>query len=156
MCMKSVNITTMFVEDDLCRVAEGIVSERQLLKLRAEKNSNNEYTVNLNVVTFLNAMSSDEDPQLENVYDIMWTFGCLKEDKFDNTNIGLTIFDTAKCKMFNEKVSIRQFTNERRKLVFNHYIIDTLGTYYLKVYIKKANTEQSWQIQSINSIEICE
>ncbi|MBQ4572143.1 MAG: hypothetical protein IJA80_02550 [Clostridia bacterium] len=153
--MKSVNITTMFVEDDLSNIAEGIVSDRQVFKIKAEKN-NNEKSVNLRIVTFLNAMSSNEDPFLENVYDIMWTLGCVKDGEFDNTNIGTTIFDTAKCKIKNEKVSARQFTNERRKLILNHYVIDTLGTYYLKVYIKKANTELPWEIQSINSIEICE
>ena len=156
MCMKSVNITTVFVEDDLSNIAEGIVFDRQISRIKAEKNNNGENTVKLNIVTLLNAMSSDEDPDLTNVYDIMWTFGCLKDDEFYNQNIGFTVFDTAKCKINNEKVSLRQFTNERRKLVLNHFVIDTLGTYYLKVYIKKADTEQKWQIQYINSIEICE
>lgn len=154
--MKSVNVTTMFVEDDLSNIAEGYVSDRQIFKIKAEKNSNGEHTIKLNIVTFLNAMSSDEDNNLSNRYEIMWTFGCLENNSFENKVLGTTYFDTAKEKKYHEAVSTRQFTNERRKLVVDHYVIENLGTYYLKVYIKLADSEDSWQIQSINSIEICE
>lgn len=156
MCMKSINITSIFVEDDFNNVADGFVYDRRLTKIKTEKNSNGENTIKLNIITFFNAMSFDEDEKLEKKYDIMWTFGYMdSEGDFNNKVLGTAIFDTSIEKIDISQVSKKVFTNQSKRIIYNHYVIDEIGTYYLKVYIRETGSD-GWQIQAINQIEVCE
>lgn len=158
MCMKSVNINTIFYEGDLACFTGEERYGKILKQIKAVKNQNNEYTIgNLVVYTMFNAMSSSEDKNLSNKYELLWTFGYVKDDKFYNNKIGLQDIDTTKNKVSNSIVSARSFTNQSFNFMLNNYIVSEPGLYYLKVYIRKMDADVSnaeWQVQSINFIEV--
>lgn len=157
MCMKSVNLNNSFFEEDLSGVSGNLRFGETKSKIKAIKGSNDNYYISrLYILLNFNAMSSqDEDPYLTNVYDIMWTFGCVNSNNiFDNKKISETIIDTKCNKIKNSIVSERAFTNQIRILELKDFAIEDQGKYYLKTYIKKNGTNDGWQIQSITAIDI--
>lgn len=159
MCMKNVNINTLFFEDDLSGISEKTRYSEMLSSITAKQNNINEYYIErLYIYTKFNAMSSEkEDPDLSKKYDLMWTFGCMiNENTFDNTILGTSLVDSSEDKVSNPFVSSRSFTNQNRTLALKNYKVNVPGTYYLKVYIREHNdhTDSEWQIQSFNTIEV--
>lgn len=157
MCMKSVNINNLFFEDDLSGLGTSMRFGDLKSSIKVSKDSNNNYCINrLYVLCYFTAMSSkSEDPDLTNVYDVMWTFGCVNGDNvFDNKKIAETVIDTKVNKIEKPVVSSRSFTNQTRTLELKNYPINELGKYYLKTYIRKNGTTDDWQIQSITSIDV--
>lgn len=156
MCMKSVNISNIFYEDNLSGFNGNLRFGEIKTKIKAIKDINNKYYINrLYVLCNFTAMSSSEDSHLTNIYDIMWTFGCLNSNNiFDNKQIAETVIDTKINKTDNPTVSSRSFTNQFRIVELKDYPIDELGKYYLKTYIKKTGTNDDWQVQSITAIDV--
>ena len=100
-------------------------------------------------------MSTKEDNDLTSVYDVMWTFGFVNSDNiFDNKKIAETTLDTSVNKINDNTVSTRLFSNQIRIIELKDYLINKTGRCYLKTYIKKKNTKDNWQIQSITTIDI--
>lgn len=156
MCMKSVNINNTFFEENLSGINGNLRFGESKTKIKALLDSNSNYYINkLYILLNFSAMSSSEDRNLTNVYDIIWTFGCLNsQSDFENKTIAKTIIDTTCNKTTNSVISARSFTNQIRLVELKDYKIDELGQYYLKTYIKKHGTDDTWQVQSITSIEI--
>lgn len=157
MCMKSININNIFYEDDLSSFSQNPKFGEIKTQVKAIKNKDGKYFIGrLYIFCSFTAMSSkEEDPKLTNVYDVMWTFGCVNSDNtFDNKKIAETIFDTTENKIDNSTVSTRSFCNQNRIVELKDYQIEETGKYYLKTYIKKSNTDVDWQIQSITSIDV--
>lgn len=170
MCMKSVNMTTAFYEDDLSGI-NGVIKYGEMISQVTAKTDNegNHYIDRLYIFTAFSAISSkEEDPDLTNKYDVMWTLGDLNETVFDNKIITEQIIDAAKNKISNPLVSARNFSNQSIVPVIKNFKVDRPGKYYLKIYIKKhidmtienndnnSNDAENieWQIQSINSIDV--
>lgn len=159
MCMKSVNINNMFYEDDLSGFSKNLKFGEIKTQVKAIKNANDKYFISrLYILCNITAMSSkEEDENLTNVYDIMWTFGYVNsENTFDNKKIAESVVDTNMNKIDDSTVSSRSFCNHIRIVELKDYPVDKIGKYYLKTYIKKANENSNWQIQSITSIDITE
>lgn len=153
--MKSVNIVTVFFDSDLSDFMGNAQFGKKIKKIVAKKDIYGQKNIinNICIVTFFNAMSSDEDEELTNKYDILWTFGHLEDDNFVNEKIAISDIDVSVNKIDKiENVTCKSFTNQFLKINLENYEVKTPGKYYLKVYLRKKNGDQDavWQAQSIN------
>ncbi len=146
MCMKNVNISTVFClenTDGLYELVREIVVEAQNVR-------------GLRLITLFSAMSSSEDENLTKKYNLMWTFGKFNDGKFKNDVIAQETVDTEEDKHTNTSLSTRSFKTQNFIIPLDKYSFDTSGEYFLKVYIRETDAEKNekWQIQTINSIRI--
>lgn len=155
MCMKNVNVNTIFTEkdptDDCGRVSFGSLAN----EIQARVTDNNNIVVDkLTIVTFFNAFSEDEDGELDKKFGVQWMLE--SSDVVNKRRILLaeSDYDTAKNKRDKmENKTCRSFSNQIYIIKTKNIELTEEGRYFLKVYLK-GNEEDLWQIQSINTIYI--
>lgn len=154
MCMKNVNISTVFFNDELSELGGHTQFGKVLDEITTVKDYNGDDVIdNLTIVSFVCALSSDEDKNLEKKYELLWQFGTVVEDKFQPKSISRNILDTNVNKVEQIlKITCKSFTNQIFKFTLRNYKIDQAGPHYLKVYIRDEGEQGEWQIQSMSRI----
>ena len=156
MCMKSVNISSVFFNDDLSELGGHTQFGKVIDEVTTVKDfDGNDIIENLTVVSFVCALSSDNDPHLTKKYELLWQFGTVIDDNFDAKSVSKNFFDTEINKVEEiPKITCKSFTNQIFKFTLRNYKIEQFGKYYLKVYIREAGDKGKWQIQSMNKITV--
>lgn len=154
MCMKSVNISSVFYDDDLSELGGCLQFGKAINEVISTKDfEGNNIIKNLTIVSFACALSSDQDPKLNKKYELLWQFGTVINDAFVAKSIAKDVFDTEINKIEEiSKITCKSFTNQVFKFTLRNYKIEKPGKYYLKVYIREAGKNEKWQIQSMNTI----
>ena len=154
MCMKSVNISSVFYDDDLSELGGRLQFGKVVNEVTTvEDFDGNNIVENLTIVSFASALSSDQDQQLVKKYELLWQFGTVINDVFTAKSIAKDIFDTEINKVEEiPEITCKSFTNQIFKFTLRNYKIEQPGNHYLKVYIREAGKNEKWQIQSMNTI----
>lgn len=154
MCMKSVNISSVFYDDDLSELGGRLHFGKIVNEVATSTDfEGNSIIERLTVVSFVSALSSDHDPQLDKKYELLWQFGTVIGNDFVAKSLAKDVFDTEINKVDEiPEITCKSFTNQVFKFTLRNYKIDQPGNYYLKIYIREAGNGQKWQIQSMNTI----
>lgn len=160
MCMKNINVSTVFTTDVSFSQVGSIDLGRMVDDFTAVRGSveNEQFYVNgLTIFTFVSAISSAEtDPELDKEYDIRWTFEpIIPNDNSKRNVLADTRLDVSRNRFKKDDGKIcRHFSNQPFRIVLRDYPIRFVDCdYLLKVYLKEKEDE-TWEIQTINKIYI--
>ena len=83
MCMKNVNISSVFYDDDLSEIGGQVQLGKIVTELPASKDFDGNIVIeNLSIATYVSALSSDHDEDLTNEYELLWQFGTIVNNAF--------------------------------------------------------------------------
>lgn len=156
MCMKNVNITTIFSDNDPSEIGGpirvGTVSENVVGVQVCD--ANRVLVDGLTVTTFANAFAETEEGELDKKYRILWVLESSNIDSSEKIQLVEAMYDTSLNKRARESNKIcRSFSNQIFKFTLRGLLLNDYGRYFLKIYLKEKEDDE-WQIQSINTINI--
>lgn len=163
MCVKNVNISTVFCDGDLSTVSGSVqlgrfLDEITALKCESEGSEPGKYKIDgLTIAAMVCCISDSEDKNLDRQYDITWTFEPLHKDVGDNhVRVASGLLDEAKNRvMASPPLICRSFSNQSFRFTLRDFVIDVVNdVYLLKTFLKPKDQDVPWQIQSINSIRV--
>ncbi len=160
MCMKDLNVSTIFCESvSIENEKISFCNSFEEVPVDSTDYDTKYVAKRLNVVSFFSALSTDEDKDLTKKYDVLWTLGFVDDNgEFVNQEIGKAVFDVSRNKIEEvQGVSNRSFTNQIVIIDLDSHRFKKLGKYFLKVYLKESGKEQQlWQLQTMNAFETVE
>lgn len=156
MCMKNLNLSTIFCDSDLSEVYGSVQLGKFIKETKAIPTSDEEKFMidDLTIVTIVSAISDSNDPNLQKKYDILWTLEPLNANENDRIQLAADTLDVNKNKIEKNMHICRSFSNQILKFTLRNLALPKVNeNYFLKVFLREKN-ETKWQIQSINSIKV--
>lgn len=156
MCMKNLNLSTIFCDSDLSEVYGSVQLGKFIKETKAIPTSDEKKFMidDLTIVTIVSAISDSNDPNLQKKYDILWTLEPLNANENDRIQLAADTLDVNKNKIEKNMHICRSFSNQILKFTLRNLALPKVNeNYFLKVFLREKN-ETKWQIQSINSIKV--
>lgn len=156
MCMKNVNISTVFCDQDLSKIGGSVKLGDFIDEIEAKLNSEGSYFLEqLTVVTFASAISGSNDTNLVEEYDILWILESAGENENDRIQLAVNTYDVKNNKIDMQSVkACRSFSNQIFKFTLRDLKLKYIDSLYLLKTFMRKKGEKTFEIQSINSIKV--
>lgn len=156
MCMKNVNISTVFCNQDLSKIGGFVRLGDFIDEIQVEQTAPNKYMIDkLTIVTFASAISGSNDIDLTKEYDILWLFESINGEEQERIQLAANTYDVKNNKVDMQAMEVcRSFSNQIFKFTLRHFIIRNFDCVYLLKTFMREKGKTTFEIQSINSIKI--